>query len=74
MGAHGCSWGARSACNGTLFGQGVGGVLVGACGVLIQCVIVHCSARGRSFSQGEGGGEWMFVGCSWVLMGCLFGM
>ena len=33
------------------------GVLVGAHGVLIWHAMVHHSARGRLFSQGEGGGE-----------------
>ena len=33
------------------------GVLVGACGVLVWCAMEHCSARGRLFGQGEGGGE-----------------
>ena len=32
-------------------------VLMDAHGVLVQHAMVHCLARGRSFSQGEGGGE-----------------
>ena len=47
----------HSAKGGTQVLMDAHGVLVGDHGMLVWHMMVHCSASGRSFGQGEGGGE-----------------